>query len=343
VRPSLINIDVIAESKLGNPMGQMRLDLSLLEVFCCVYEHGSFTKAAEKMRLSQPTISSHIKNLETYVGAKLFNRLSRRIVPTHAGQILYRRGRHILDQKDEALRELNKYLNRVEGPLVVAASTIPGEYMLPQVIASFHSRFPAVSVELLISDSETACREVLKGRAEIGFAGAKLEGIGLEFSHFASDEMSLIVPNNDEWRRVETITLESLSTKPFLSREVGSGSRQAFEHMTGCTVDKLNVVGCFGSTSAIKESLKAGLGVSVLSTLAVKSEITSGILKTVKIEGIDIIVREFYMVTNKRFILSPIADAFLDVLGIPRKLDTATVVSKYGDDINPIALKRKME
>ena len=336
-------MDVIVEGELGGPMGQMRLDLNLLEVFCCVYEHGSFTKAGEKLRLSQPTISSHIKTLESCIGAKLLNRLSRRVVPTHAGQILYRRGRYILDQKDEALRELNKYLNRVEGPLVVASSTIPGEYMLPQVIASFHSRFPAVSVELLISDSETACREVLNGRAEIGFAGAKLEGVGLEFSHFASDEMSLIVPNNDEWRSVESITLDSLSTKPFLSREVGSGSRQAFEHMTGCTIDKLNVVGCFGSASAIKESLKAGLGVSVLSALAVKSEIESGILKTVKIEGIDIIVREFYSVINRRLTLSPIADAFLDLLEEPRKLNTATVGPNYGDDINPIALKCKME
>jgi DNA-binding transcriptional LysR family regulator len=290
----------------------MRLDLSLVEVFCCVYEERSFSRAAERLRLSQPTISGHIKNLESYIGAKLFDRLPRHVVPTRAGQILYRHGRAILDQKELAIQELSKLLNRVEGSLTLGSSTIPGEYLLPPLIASFHDRFPAVRVEVRISDSQAVCDQALNGKIEIGFVGAKLEGVGLDFRHFASDELVLIAPNNKEWRRIRSITLEELSKKPFLAREKGSGTRKSFESKIGRSLDEFNVVGCLGSTAAVKEAVKAGLGVSVVSSLAVKSEIASGAIKIVQIEGIGPIRREFFSVTNHRLTLSPIAELFLE-------------------------------
>src|SRR6185295_16210301 len=177
----------------------MRLDLSLIEIFCIVYEEGSFSKAASKLQLSQPTVSGHIKHLEDSVGARLFDRLPRQAAPTQAGKILYRRGRAILDEKYAAVQELNKFLNRIEGSLTISASTIPGEYLLPQIIASFRMKYPGVNVELQISDSEDVCQIVLSGKAEIGFVGAKFEVVGLRFRHFASDTLALIVPNNEEW------------------------------------------------------------------------------------------------------------------------------------------------
>jgi DNA-binding transcriptional LysR family regulator len=289
----------------------MRLELSLVEIFCCVYEEGSFSKAAQKLRLSQPTISGHIKNLEQYIGAKLFDRLPRRVLPTRAGQILYQHGRLILNEKEAAIQELKKFLNRIEGPLAISSSTIPGEYLLPQIIASFHDRFPKVKVGLEITDSEAACRAVLDGKAELGFAGAKLDACNLELQHFASDDLVLVAPNNHQWRRVKSITLDHLTTMPFLAREPGSGTRQAFEKKIGRSLDQFNLVGCFGSTGAIKQALKAGLGVAVLSLLAVRSEITSGQLKLVEIEGLDPIRRDFFVVTNRSLTPSPIADAFL--------------------------------
>jgi len=290
----------------------MRLDLSLIEIFCIVYEEGSFSRAAAKLQLSQPTISGHIKNLEDSVGARLFDRLPRQAMPTQAGKILYRRGRAILDEKYAAVQELNKFLNRVEGSLTITASTIPGEYLLPQMIASFRMKYPGVNIELQISDSEDVCQRVLSGKAEIGFVGARFEVVGLGFRHFASDTLALIVPNNDEWSSIESLTLEELSLKPFLSRESGSGTRTTFEKVIGPALDNFNVVASFGSTNAIKEALKAGLGVSVLSLLAVSSEIARGEFKTVEIEGAGPLHREFFMVINTNLTASPIADAFVE-------------------------------
>jgi DNA-binding transcriptional LysR family regulator len=290
----------------------MRLDLSLIEIFCIVYEEGSFSRAASKLQLSQPTVSGHIKNLEDSVGARLFDRLPRQAVPTQPGKILYRRGRAILDQKYAAVQELNKFLNRVEGSLTISASTIPGEYLLPQIIASFRMKYPGVNVELQISDSEDVCQRALSGKAEIGFVGAKFELTGLGFRHFASDTLALIVPDNEEWSNIKSLTLEELSQKPFLTRESGSGTRTTFEKVIGPALDNFNVVASFGSTNAIKEALKAGLGVSVLSLIAVSSEIARGEFKTVEIKDVRPLHREFFMVVNTNLTASPIADAFVE-------------------------------
>jgi len=289
----------------------MRLDLNLLEVFCSVYEEGSFSKTAQKLRLSQQTISGHIKNLEDYLGARLFDRLPRKVTPTRAGEILYRRGRAILNEKEGAIQELKKFLNGFEGSLTISASTIPGEYLMPQVIASFLKLFPAVTIKLNISDSKAVSDDVLNGKVELGFAGAKREAVGSEFIHFASDELALVAPNNDEWRGIETISLDDLLTKPMIVREAGSGTRLAFEKTVGRASSEFNVVGYFGSTGAIKEAIRAGLGLSVISGLAVRSEIESGIFKVINIEGLGPLRRDFFVVLNKHLTLSPIAEEFL--------------------------------
>lgn len=295
-------------------MHHLRLDLHLVEIFCCVYEHGNFSKAAKKLRISQPTASGHIKNLEDHVGLKLFDRLPKRVVPTRAGELLYKHGCLILKEKESAIRGLNKLRNCIEGPLLIHSSTTPGEYILPRIMASFHNEHPGVAIEVRISDSRIACNEVLKGKAEIGIVGAMFESKELEFRHLTSDRIGLVVPNNDKWRNVKSITLGALAEVPFLVREAGSGSRIAFETETGVNLDDFNIVGCLGSTSAIKEALRASLGVSVLSLLSVKNEIDSGLFKTVAIDGMDAIERELYTVINKSLTLSPIAESFLHLL-----------------------------
>jgi DNA-binding transcriptional LysR family regulator len=232
-----------------------------------------------------------------------------------------------MNEKESALQELKRFLNRIEGSLAICCSTIPGEYLMPQIVASFHELFPAVIIEMNVSDSQRVCGDVLSGKAELGFAGAKIETVGLEFRHFASDEMVLVVPDNSEWRKVETISLDSLAAKPLLVREAGSGTRLAFEKRIGRALTEFNVVGYFGSSNSIKEAIKAGLGVSVLSLLSIKSEIESGAFKTVNIEGISALRRDFFAIFNKHFTLSPIAEEFLDfVLHRPASVEQRTSI-----------------
>lgn len=289
----------------------MRLDLSLVEVFCCVYEEGTISKAAVKLRVSQPTVSGHIKNLESYIGTKLFDRLPRRLVPTRAAQMLYRRGHAILKEKEAAMQDLERFLHRFEGRLVISGSNIPGEYILPQVIANFYAQYPAVNIELRISDAKIVCNEVLSGEAELGFSCAKIDTVGLEFRPFASGGLALVVPAYGVWQSVSTITPERLTAEPFLSRELGSGMRELVEEKLGRALEDFNVVATFGSNRALKEALKAGMGAAVVSLFTIEDEIASGELKTVRIEGLEIGTTDFYTVTNKKLTLSPVAETFL--------------------------------
>ena len=165
------------------------------------------------------------------------------MVPTQAARIIYRHGEAILKQREVALQELMAYLNRLEGSLTVAASTIPGEYLLPQVLVAFNAQFPRVEVKLTISDSQEVCDQVAKGRAELGCSGAQLERLGLEYHHFASDKLALVVPNSSRWRKVERISMEDLRHEPFLAREAGSGTRLSFEEQLGHSLDRFNVQG----------------------------------------------------------------------------------------------------
>ena len=290
----------------------MRLELNLIEIFCCVVDEGSFSKAALKLRLSQPTISGHIRNLEDFVGAALINRLPRKIVLTRAGNLLYKRGRSILNEKRSAIRELKQFLNNELGDIVLSGSSIPSEYLLPHIVASFRENFSNIKVEIRISDSKGSFTDVLLGKAELGFVGAVFDHDEVEYRHFGSDELALIVPNTAEWRNVSSIRLNDLTQKPFLARENGSGTRRAFEGMLGYSLDHLNVVGCFGSMGAIREALKANIGISVVSVLSVGAELKSGLLKVVKIKEMESMKRDFYAITNRKLSLSPAAKAFLE-------------------------------
>lgn len=290
----------------------MRLELNLVEIFCCVVDEGSFSKAGKKLRLSQPTISGHIRNLESFIGTPVLDRLPRKLVLTRAGKLLYRHGQSILGEKQSAIRELRQLLNCEQCEIILAGSSIPSECLLPRKIASFRKKFPDVKVEILISDSRGSVADVLSGKAELGFVGAIFDEDEIEYRRFGSDELALVVPNRGEWLDVKSIKLGSLIKKPFLVRESGSGTRQAFEDMFGYSMDRFNIAACFGSMGAIREALKAGVGVSVVSLLSVSSELTSGLLKAVKIEDIGPMKRDFYVATHRKLSLSPIAAAFLE-------------------------------
>lgn len=304
----------------------MRLELNLIEVFCCVYEERSFSRAADRLRVSQPTISGHIKNLENHVGTKLLDRQPRLITPTRAGELLYRHGRKILDEKEAAGKALSRLLNKIEGDLTVAASTIPGEFLVPSIVASFHETYPLVRVEVRISDSAHVCQEVISGCAEIGFAGARPDAIGLDLRPFATDQLALVLRNDEKWREITSISKDTLLTVPFVAREPGSGTRIAFEKKIGLSTDALNVVGSFNSTNAVKNAVLAGVGASVLSLLAVRDELESGQLKVLQIDGVGQIHREFLAVLNTKLAASPVLDAFIE-FALPGKYSSSEITA----------------
>lgn len=290
------------------------MDVRRLKVFCNVVELKSFTKAAKASFLTQPSVSDHIRVLEENLGEKLLDRLGREALPTPAGQILYQYARRIIQLRDEAVQAINQYRGSLSGNLALGASTTPGAYILPQLIESFKSHHPSIQIMLKISGTSQVVGELFQGNLELGIIGAKGKDHRLEYEELFSDELVLAVWPGHLWAKREAVSLEELENYPFILRERGSGTRTVMTRILkdfGFDLARLSLVAEMGSTEAVRQSIKARIGVSILSSLAVEEDIRQGSLVSVPIKGIHM-PRSFCLVQRKNRQLSPLALAFLD-------------------------------
>jgi DNA-binding transcriptional LysR family regulator len=198
----------------------------------------------------------------------------------------------------------------------VGASTIPGEYVLPAVIGRFRERHPRVAITLQISDTRGIVQAILDGQVDAGVVGADPGNRGLEARALMPDELVIVVPPGHSWSGRPEATVDELRAEPLIVREPGSGSRQALERAleaAGHSLGEMQVIAEMGSTSAIKQAVKAGVGVSVMSSRATEDECRHGLLACVKIKDLAV-TRHFYVVTHASRSRSPLCRAFLDFL-----------------------------
>jgi len=288
------------------------MDLRRLEIFAKVAELGSFSRAAEALFLTQPTISEHIRALEDELGVQLLDRLGRGAAPTRAGELMLGYARRMLALSREARQALDQFQGRLSGQLVVGGSTIPGEYLLPAMIGQFKAKYPDISISLLIGGSRQVSAWVEDGRAEVGVVGARPNLRTLVSRELMPDELVVVLPAEHPWAGRKSVTLVDLKREPLIVREQGSGSREALEHALGeANVDltAFRVVGEMGSTQAIKQAVKAGVGVSLLSRRAVEEECRAGSLWGLRVKDLKI-TRAFYLATHRERSRSPLAEAF---------------------------------
>ncbi len=292
------------------------MDLWQLHVFCKVLETRSFSKAGRLVHLSQPTVSSHIKDLETHLGCRLIDRLSKQAVATKAGEILYRYALRLLALRDETETAIAEFQGKIKGVLAVGGSTIPASYLLPKAIGQFKRDFPDVTISMSVGDTDTITRSVLDGNIEIAIVGAKpLENRAVCKKIF-EDELCIIIPQNHPWYGRPEVSLAELAAAPFIMRENGSGTRRAILAALGSEkvmTPELNVVAEMGSTEAICQGIKHGIGLSILSLLAVHDDLNRGGVGAVRIEGIDI-RRGFFIVQDRQRSTSPLANTFKEYL-----------------------------
>jgi DNA-binding transcriptional LysR family regulator len=175
------------------------MDLWQLTILCRVVEWRSFSKAAEAVHLSQPTVSSHIKDLEEHFGCPLIDRLSKEAAPTEAGRLLYGYALRLIALRDEAESAMARYPGKTSGRLVLGGSTIPGGYLLPRMVGQFKKRFPEVTLSLAIADTEQIVSGVLNGDLELGVVGAESRDKNILQEILMADEMRLIVPASHPW------------------------------------------------------------------------------------------------------------------------------------------------
>lgn len=288
------------------------MDVHQLRVFVSVFKNRSFSKASEELYLTQPTISNHIKTLEEELGCQLFDRLGRTIIPTKEAEVLYSHALEIME-KARSIKELIGHMKKeISGELVIGASTIPGTYLLPSIMAGFVGKYPSVSFQILISDSREIVEKISRHELLMGIVGARLANSQIAYTPFLEDE--LIVVSSPSFIKHRQITLKELMNLPVLLREQGSGTRRETEKILedrGISLDSIKIAGIFGSTDAIKQAVKAGLGISILSRLSVKDELRYGILKEIILSDAHM-KRRFYIVTHKKRTLPEAYNLFLE-------------------------------
>jgi DNA-binding transcriptional LysR family regulator len=292
------------------------MDLWQLNVFCKVVEQGGFSKAAREIHLSQPTVSNHIKELETHFGCRLIDRIDRNATPTQAGEILYRYARKMIQLRDQTESAMADYQGNLSGNLAIGGSTIPGGFILPAVIGRFRRQYPEVRISMTISDTDTITGKIREGTLELGIVGATAESRYIEQQVLIEDDMRLIVPAMNPLAKHCQIPFIDILSEPFIIREKGSGTLKSIQNslnQRGLKSDHLNIVAELGSTTAVIQGIKAGLGISILSPIAVKDELGSGLLHALTIENIDL-RRNFYLSTRRGRSPSPLARIFIDFL-----------------------------
>ncbi|MCK4619791.1 MAG: LysR family transcriptional regulator [Desulfobacterales bacterium] len=292
-------------------------DLRQLEIFCKVVEHKSFSKAASAVFLAQASVSERISNLEKIIGAKLLDRLGREVVPTRAGKLLYKHARLLLDMKRTACLAMEDFIGVKQGEIHIGGSTIPGEYILPKYIEQFNNKFPDISVMLTIADTGKIEEDVAGGYLELGVVGSKNSKKNLTYYELWDDELVVVVPAGHSLAKKQKITVEELSKEPFILREKGSGTLKIMENYLqkheSASIESLNIVARFGSSTAVKEGIKAGLGISILSSRALGTELKTGILKALKVKGLEM-KRKFYLMKDEKRTASPLCKAIFDFL-----------------------------
>jgi len=293
------------------------MDIKQLETFIAIAKYGSFSKAAESLFLTQPTISNHIANLEKELDTSLVNRSNRKISLTPSGKILYDYAKSMINLKKDATLELSKFQGKLIGHIEIASSTIPEQYLLPEILYGFHLQYPEITYNLIHFDSKEVVEGILKGDIDFGFVGAKSFHKQLEYLQLVEDEILLVTPNTEpfiSWP--EDICLSEILEHTYIFREEGSGSRKLVEEALekqDLSIQSLRTVAYIENTESIKQCIRRGLGLSFLSKYAVSDEIRYGLLKSFRIKEVDL-CRHFYFVHHKNRTASPLDREFQEFI-----------------------------
>ncbi len=291
--------------------------LPYLETFAKAAELGSFTAAAEALGLTQAAISQRIRALERALHVSLFRRQGGHVFLTEAGQRLYPFAQRIFVLHQEARQEVTGRKAPLTGDLTLAASSVPGEHLLPALLGAFHEKYAHIQVSMSVADTAVVLHQVEHGQASLGLVGGKTDSPHLVFRPFACDRLVLVVPAGHPWRRRKRVSVEQVCQQPLILRESGSGSRWCLERTlgrVGKSAQDLRVALQLGSNEAIKEAVLKGVGLAILSDLAVQKELQSSQLHALQVTGLPL-EREMYVVWDSRRALSIPARLFLDFLG----------------------------
>lgn len=284
-----------------------------LKTFVTVAEQKNFSRAAEELYLSQPSVSLQIRNLENELGAKLINRSPKHLELTQSGEILYSLAKQILLLYDRAKQEINQLTNTVTGSLKVGASYTIGEYILPFALTEFAAQYPNVDIEASIANTVEITQAVRSNHLDLALIEGEVQHADLEIQALMEDEIILVVPNQHPLARLPIVTADQLQDQVWILRESGSGTRAFSDKLIrdwNIHVKKSHI---FGSSQAVKQAVMAGLGIALVSSWIVRKELKANELTAIRIKG-KRLIRSFSTIRPKNHEMSMAMSVFLENL-----------------------------
>lgn len=291
------------------------MELKQLESFVAVVVYKSFTEAAKQLYISQPTISTHIQALEKELETKLIVRTTKSIELTKRGAELYECAVKMLDLRDGLLEKWRSWDEKI---IRLGVSTIPSAYILPEFLPKFCKEYPEVFFQSIQSDSKGIIEGVLDGRMDVGLVGMEWEEEVLACIPFYEDELVVITPVTEHFLalRKNEVPLEELFKEPMILREKGSGTKKAadqFLEKQGISKDSLKVAAYMNDPEAIKNSVAAGLGISIVSKKAAENMIREKRLLAFEFSRYTS-GRKFYIIHRKDDVLKPFISTFINYI-----------------------------
>ena len=294
------------------------MNIDHLRTFREVVSLGSFSEVAKKLSITQPAVSFQIQKLEQQLGARLLDRSQRTITLTAAGKRLLRFTKAVEAEREELLNDLEQLRDEVSGELLIAASTIPGEYLLPPLLSRFKGLHPAVRVQVDISDSLNVINCVRESAYEVGFCGVPPEGQDLSSFRIDGDKIVLIVPPQHPFASRENVTTAELEGEALIFRERTSGTQHSLEAAlakAGYDTRKFVPNLVLGTTQAVISAVASGAGIAFVSNLAIRQSLVSGLVKQAGVSGLQL-GRYFYCVYRQGSTATRLIREFIDFVKI---------------------------
>jgi len=284
-----------------------------LALFHAVAQAGGISRGAERLRVSQPAVSKQMKELEAALGVRLLERLPRGSRLTDGGKLLAQYVQRMAVVEDETARAIEEFRGLKRGRLAVGASTTIAAYLLPQVFGEFHRRYPEIELQLEIANTETVQHQLVEGSIEVGLIEGLMEAEHLESEVFHEDELVAIAPRGHPLLKQKHVTTRELCHEPFILRKPGSGTRAVVEQALARRGLTLKPVLSLASPEAIKRAVIAGVGLAIVSRLAIACELQIGSLVVIPVKGL-VIRRPLHLQKLQSKTPSPAMIQFLKLL-----------------------------
>lgn len=291
---------------------ERRVTVHQLRIFKTVADVRSFTRAAERLNLSQPGVSHQVRALSDAVGAPLFERIGRVIHPTETGRLLYDRATLILSEFDAAARALDELHGLKRGLLRLVGDTTVGIYVLPDVLGAFKQEHPNLELRLDVGNRQHAYERLLANEADFAVVGRTWlrPEEPLTVRPFLPNELIAIAAPGHPLAGARRVSLARLADEPFIHREPGSGTRETAEEALAKTGRPVHVAMELASNGAIKRAVARGLGVAILSRHAVSLELRLGAVVELRVAGFPL-HRQWHLVYPRDRRFGPVGEAFL--------------------------------